>query len=109
MEENDYWEKQNGFASEFRIDARWLLKKEGCYVIQGSLRIVSHPDLRPGYFRAYISLVKNISERKRSEILKMIEDNKMSELELEVYSVKDDFDVDNQIIEDTLKNLENMF
>lgn len=109
MGENYYWEKQNGFASEFRIDARWLLKKEGCDVIQGSLRIVSHPDLRPGYFRAYISLVKNISERKRSEILKMIEDNKMSELELEVYSVKDDFDVDNQVIEDTLKNLENMF
>ena len=39
----------------------------------------------------------------------MIEDNKMSEIELEVYSVKDNFDVDNQVIEDTLKNLENMF
>ena len=109
MEENYYWERQKGFATEFRIDARWHLKKENSDAVQGALRIVSHPDLKPGYFRAYISLVKNISQRKRSEILKMIEDNKMSEIELEIYSVKDNFDVDNQVIEDTLKNLENMF
>lgn len=109
MEDNFYWDRIKGFASEFKIDARWLLKKEGDDNVQGSLRIVSHPDLRPGYFRAHISLVKNIEQRKRSEILKLIEDNKMSEIELEVYSAKEKFDVDNQTIEDTLRNIENMF
>ena len=29
MEDNFYWDRIKGFASEFKIDARWLLKKEG--------------------------------------------------------------------------------
>lgn len=109
MNDNFYWDRITGFASEFKIDARWLLRQEGNDAVQGSLRIVSHPDLRPGYFRAYISLVENIEQRKANEILKLIEDNKMSEIELEVYSAKDKFNVNNQTIEDTLKNIETMF
>lgn len=106
-----YWERLFGYPTEHQIDARWLLKDESDEEGRtfGSLRIVSHPDLQPGFLRAHLQLVDSINPKSKTEILGMVNDYKMKQIELEVYSVDQDFSVDRKVIEDTKRNLENMF
>lgn len=106
---NTYWERIRGYPTEHQIDARWLLKIVNDEKTYGSLRIVSHPDLRPGYLRAYLQLVKSINPKSRGEILQMVNDFNMKEIELEVYSVDQNYDVERTTIEDVKSKLENMF
>jgi hypothetical protein len=51
------WERKIGYVTECDIDARWVLYYPNDPRPQGSLRIVSHPDLPPGHLRSYVSIV----------------------------------------------------
>jgi hypothetical protein len=84
-----YWERIRGFTSENEIDARWILRQDGDHRAWGSLRIVSHPDLRPGYLRSFCSFVTSRRPKTEEEIEKSIDDYQMDENELEVYSVNE--------------------
>jgi len=84
-----YWDRVRGFNSENRIDARWILREHGDHRAHGSLRIVSHPDLRPGYLRSFCRFITSRRPKTQEEIEKSIEDYQMDENELEVYSVNE--------------------
>lgn len=83
------WERIPVNFKEFRIDQRWqLMGKDGN--AYGALRIVSHPDLKPGHLKAFFNYISSIREKNSNEILKTIEDYQVEPIELEVYSIKDE-------------------
>lgn len=51
------WVRKLGYVTECDIDARWVLYYPNDSRPQGSLRIVSHPDLPPGHLRSFVSIV----------------------------------------------------
>lgn len=106
---NTYWDRLRGFVTELRVDARWVLKENGTERPLGSLRIVSHPDLQPGYLRAIFTYVIEIREKTREEKLKTIEDYQMEITELEVYSIHEDTKTETKTYEAPFKELEEMF
>lgn len=106
---NTYWERIRGFVSELRIDARWKLRQEETDKPLGSLRIVSHPDLHPGYLRAIFTYVTSISKKTNEEKLQTSEDYQMELSELEVYSIDEDVKTENKIYEAPFKELEGLF
>lgn len=106
---NTYWDRVNGFVTELRVDARWILRENGTDKPFGSLRIVSHPDLHPGYLRAIFTHVISISKKTKEEKIKTIEDYQMEITELEVYSIGDNIDTETQTYEAPLKELQEMF
>lgn len=81
------WLRKLGFVSEFKIDARWVLYADNDPRPQGSLRIVSHPDLPPGHVRAYSSFVTKRRPKTSEEIADTIVKHDLSKEELEIYSV----------------------
>ena len=107
--ENTYWERVRGYVTELRVDSRWILKKEGDDRSYGSLRIVSHPDLKPGYLRAIFTYVTSTRVKSYSEKIKTTEDYLIELGELEAYSIDDDIQTKTDIIEDTNKNLSALF
>lgn len=107
--EDLYWEEYNDFLTENRVDKRWILKSKSDDKSYGSLRIVSHPDLRPGYLRAIYNVVTSISKKSKAEIMKSITDYQMEVVELEVYNVKDNVEVDTTEYEAPYKDLEQLF
>lgn len=114
MEETKrYWERRHGFTSEFQIDARWILHEENDPhdppKAWGSLRIVSFPNLRPGYLKAIATFVTARRPKTQKEIEQTIEDYQMEETELEVYSI--DEHVTTQIMEHEApkRDLEELF
>jgi len=104
-----YWERIRGFISENDIDARWILRKYTDNKAHGSLRIVSHPDLKPGYLRAFWTVVTKRSPKTQQEILETIEKYKMDIKELELYSVDENIETTSRIIEEPLKKIEELF
>lgn len=67
------WKRIFGYVSEFQIDARWVMYYDGDTRPHGSLRIVSHPDLPPGYLKSYVSLVNKRRQKTDVEIAKTLE------------------------------------
>lgn len=106
---NTYWDRLRGFVSEHRVDARWVLRENETEKPLGSLRIVSHPDLQPGFLRAMFTYMTSIREKTQEEKLQTIEDYQMEIEELEVYSIHDDIETENQKFEAPYKDLEEMF
>jgi len=106
---NTYWDRLKGYVTELRVDARWILRNVDTQKPYGSLRIVSHPDLSPGYLRAIFTYVIKIRPKTKEEKLKTIEDYQMEITELEVYSIGEDIKTENKIYEAPHKELENMF
>jgi hypothetical protein len=104
-----YWERVFGFKSEHRVDARWILRDPNDDKSHGSLRMVSHPDLKPGYLRAYCSFVTARRPKTAEEIAQSIEDYQMEEIELEIYSVDDDIKTNTIEYEAPLRELEDKF
>jgi hypothetical protein len=94
---NRFWERVIGFTSEYRVDKRWILREEGDSRAFGSLRIVSHPDLKPGYLRSFCTFVVSRKPKSTEEIAKSIEEYQMEEIELEVYSVNEN--IETKVIE----------
>ena len=107
--ENMYWDRVRGYVSENRIDARWVLKDKVGNKPYGSLRIVSHPDLPPGYLRSMFSYVVNKRKRSEYETMKTVEDYQMTILDLEVYSVDEDVITENDEYVDIPSNLEKVY
>lgn len=106
---NTHWEKVTGFFTELRVDSRWILKKEDDEKSYGSLRIVSHPDLRPGYLRAIFTYVISTRVKSYSEKIKTTEDYLIELGELEAYSIDDDVKTKIDTIEGTNKELSELF
>jgi len=107
--DNTYWDRVRGFVTENRVDARWVLRNIDTDKSYGSLRIVSHPDLRPGYLRSIFNYVTTIRKKSKEEKLKTIEDYQMEITELEVYSINDDVATETQTYEAPLKELQEIF
>ena len=109
--DNTYWDRIKGYVKdvELRVDARWVLRDEETDKPFGSLRIVSHPDLPPGYLRAIFTYVVDIREKTQEEKLQTIEDYQMKIDELEVYSVHDDIKTETKQYEAPFKELEDLF
>jgi hypothetical protein len=106
---NTFWDRLRGYVTELRVDARWVLKENETERPLGSLRIVSHPDLQPGYLRAIFTYVTDIREKTKEEKLQTIEDYQMELAELEVYSIHEDTVTENQTHEAPFKELEELF
>jgi hypothetical protein len=107
--DNTYWDRLRGYVSELRVDARWILRDKESEKPLGSLRIVSHPDLPPGYLRAFFTYVTSIRKKSREEKIKTIEDYQMEITELEVYSITDDIKTEDLTHEAPFKELQDMF
>lgn len=103
------WEKVHGYVSENDIDVRWILKEDGDDRAHGSLRIVSHPDLKPGYLRAFVSFVTSRRPKTKEEILNDLEKYQMDEKELEIYSVDEHVETFENEVEDRYQDLEKLF
>jgi hypothetical protein len=67
------WVRKQGYMSEFEIDARWILYFPNDSRPQGSLRIVSHPDLPPGHLKSFVSIVTKRLPKTRDELAKTLE------------------------------------
>ena len=108
-----YWERRPYVASEFKIDARWIFREvddpNDPPKAWGSLRIVSHPDLRPGYLKAYSSFVTSRRPKTEEEIEQTKDAYKMEDIELEVYSVDEHITTQDFELIDTKRNLEERF
>lgn len=104
-----YWEKVFGYVSENQVDARWILRYPNDSRAHGSLRIVSHPDLKPGYLRAYSTFVTSRRPKTREEIEKAVEEYKMQETELEIYSIDEHIETLERVLEDRYQELEKIF
>ena len=104
-----YWERIRGFNSENDVDARWILREDGDHRAHGSLRIVSHPDLRPGYLRSFCYFVTARRPKTQQEIEQSIDDFQMDENELEVYSVNEHITTQKIEHEAPLRELEERF
>jgi len=110
QEENEfYWKRIRGFISENDIDARWILRKHTDNKAHGSLRIVSHPDLKAGYLRAFWTLVTKRKPKTEKEILETVEELQMDIKEIELYSVNEHIETTSRIIEEPLRKLEELF
>lgn len=106
---NTYWDRIRGYISELRVDARWVLRNSDNNKSYGSLRIVSHPDLPPGYLRAFFTYVTSIRKKSQAEKMRTTEDYQMELPELEVYSISDDTKTETTKYEAPFKELETMF
>ena len=106
--ENTYWDRYGGFVSELRVDARWTLRDVNEKAV-GSLRIGSFPDLPTGYLRAIFTSVTSTRVKDTSEKLQSLEDHKMEEDELELYSIDDETKTETITHEAPFKELEDMF
>ena len=106
---NTYWDRLQGYVTELRVDARWVLRGLTDKKSYGSLRIVSHPDLPPGQLRAYFTYVTTIKPKTKEQKIKAIEDYKMEITELEVYSISDDIKTETKTYVAAFKDLNDMF
>ena len=106
---NTYWDRVRGYVTELRVDARWILRENDTDKPYGSLRIASHPDLRPGYLRAIFTYVTSIRKKTKEEKIKTIEDFQMEVTDLEIYSISDDVNTETQTYEAPFKELQDMF
>jgi hypothetical protein len=106
---NTYWDRLKGFVSEHRVDARWVLRENKTDSPLGSLRIVSHPDLPPGYLRATFIYITDVREKTQQEKFKSTEDYQMELEELEVYSVRDDIKTNSKEFKEPYQTLEEIF
>ena len=67
------WVRKLGYVTECDIDARWVLYNPNDPKPQGSLRIVSHPDLPPGHLRSFVSIVTKRWPKTSAELAKTLE------------------------------------
>ncbi len=107
--EDLYWEEYDDFISENRVDKRWILRSHNDDGSYGSLRIVSHPDLRPGYLRCIYTQLESVRERSKVEMMRVIADYHMNNEELEVFNIKNDTTFSTTEMEAPYKDLEEIF
>lgn len=104
-----YFDKIHGYFTDLRIDSRWQLKKVLNDEPHGSLRIVSHPDLKPGYLRAIFNYVTSKESKSDNEIIKDIEDYCIDIADLETTDVEHNVKTDQIILELPQRELSELF
>lgn len=111
LKDEKYWQRIHGYLSENDIDARWILKSRDLedQKAYGSLRIVSHPDLKPGYLRAYSEFVVSRSPKTKQELEKTVKDYKIDVLDLDYYSIDENIKTTTITHEDRKQVLEEHF
>jgi len=107
--EDRNWEKVHGYITENEVDVRWILRQPDDPKAHGSLRIVSHPDLKPGYLRAFVSFVTGRRPKTPEEIAFALDEYKMEETELEIYSIDEHITTVDRTLEDRFQDLEKLF
>lgn len=107
--DNTIWERVRGFVSELRVDARWIMRGIEDNKSYGSLRIVSHPDLPPGYLRAIFTYITSMNPKNNLQKQQIIEDYQISPMDMEVYSVDSDIVTETKIHEAPLYELQLLF
>lgn len=107
--ENKFWEEITGFASEFDVDKRWILRAENDTRAHGSLRIVSHPNCKYGHLKSFMSMVTKRIPKTEKEIDNAIENYQMDENQLEIYSLNEHIETWNKEYEAPVKELEDLF
>jgi len=81
------WQRKYGHVSEFDVDARWILYYPNDQRPQGSLRIVSHPDLPPGHLKSFVSIVTKRWPKSIDELAKTLENyGLLDEVNLSYYN-----------------------
>lgn len=106
---NTYWDRLNGYVTELRVDARWVLRNKDNDKPYGSLRIVSHPDLKPGYLRAYFTYVTSIKNKTAEEKMRTVEDYQIDFTDLEVFSISDNVKTEQDKFEAPINVLQDKF
>ncbi len=104
-----HWEKVHGYITENEVDVRWILRQPNDSKAHGSLRVVSHPDLKPGFLRAFVSFVTERKLKTPEEIAFALDEYKMEETELEIYSVDEHITTVDRELEDRFQDLEKLF
>ena len=109
MEEQRYWDEVIGYISEYKVDKRWTLRSNIDDKAHGSLRIVSHPDLKAGHLRAMVSFVISRKPKTQEEIEFVMEEYQMTLIELEAYSFDENIVTRDIEHVDTYQELEKRF
>lgn len=106
-----YWDKIDPleYATENKLDVRWRLKKKGEKRNFGSLRIVDHPDLKPGHLRSHVYIIKSTKPKTNIEKMQIIKDYFIGLDELEVYSVDEHVEMEHNELVATKKELEEIY
>ncbi|MFW5847664.1 MAG: hypothetical protein ACOCVF_01980 [bacterium] len=107
--EKFYFDRIHGYYTDLRIDSRWQLKSMIDNEPYGSLRIVSHPDLKPGYLRAIFNYVTSKKTKSDNEIIKDIEDYCIEIADLETTDIEHDVQTEQVIIERSQRELSELF
>ena len=107
--DNTYWDRVRGYVTDLRVDSRWVLRKKGDERSYGSLRIVSHPDLRPGYLRAIFIYVISMRNKTGAEKVQTLEDYQIDAEDLEAYSIDNNIKTETKIYEATNRELCELF
>jgi hypothetical protein len=107
--EDRFWEEITGFATEFDVDKRWILRAEDDTRADGSLRIVSHPNCKYGHLKAFMSMVTKRIPKTEEEIENAIEDYQMDVNQLEVYSLTEHLETWDKEYEAPVRELEEIF
>lgn len=106
---NYYFDRVRGYYTDLRVDSRWILRNINNDDSYGSLRIVSHPDLKPGYLRAIFTYITSIKKKSDSEIIKDVEDNLIELADIENIDVENHIKTETKIIELTQRELSELF
>jgi len=104
-----FFERIHGYYTDLRVDSRWQLKKRYDGEPYGSLRIVSHPDLKPGYLRAIFNYVTSKTSKTDNEIIRDVEDFKIDIADLETIDVEHDVKTEQIVLEMTQRELSELF
>lgn len=104
-----YFERIHGYFTDLRVDSRWILRNSKNNQPYGSLRIVSHPDLKPGYLRAIFSYVTSIKKKTDNEVIRNIQDNLIDLADIETIDLENHIDTETKIIELTFRELSELF
>ena len=106
-----YWDRRNplDYVSEHTVDARWYLKKHADDKSYGVLRIVSHPDLKPGHLRSTLISIKSIRIKNEIETMQTIKDYLVSICELDTYKIDNEVEMETKEYVAPKKELEELY
>jgi hypothetical protein len=115
--EQAHWVRRYGYITESDIDVRWVLFRDNDPRPHGGLRIVSHPDLQPGYLRSYISIITKRWPKTKEELAAEITDKMglkypvygLTPEEMETYNLDENFETWENSVVGSKRELEKIY